>query len=55
MISNQIFRNFRSIYNGGIVMEKKNIDWGNIGFAYMPTDMRCVANFKDGKLSLIHI
>lgn len=31
MISNQIFRNFRSIYNGGIVMEKKNIDWGNIG------------------------
>ena len=49
MISNQIFRNFRSIYNGGIVMEKKNIDWGNIGFAYMPTDMRYVANFKDGK------
>ena len=30
-------------------MEKKNIDWGNIGFAYMPTDMRYVANFKDGK------
>ena len=49
MISNQIFRNFRSIYNGGIVMEKKNIDWGNIGFSYMPTDMRYVANFKDGK------
>ena len=22
-------------------MEKKNIDWGNLGFAYMPTDKRC--------------
>ena len=30
-------------------MEKKNIDWGNIGFGYMPTDARFVANFKDGK------
>ncbi len=30
-------------------MEKKNIDWGNIGFAYMPTDARFVANYKDGK------
>ena len=29
-------------------MEKKNIDWGNIGFAYMPTDYRYVAHFKDG-------
>ena len=32
-------------------MEKKNIDWGSIGFGYIPTDYRYVANF----LSLIHI
>ena len=30
-------------------MEKKNIDWSSIGFAYMPTDYRYVSNFKDGK------
>ena len=30
-------------------MEKKNIDWGALSFAYMPTDYRYVANFKDGK------
>ncbi|MBR1763641.1 MAG: branched-chain amino acid aminotransferase [Eubacterium sp.] len=30
-------------------MEKKNIDWGSLGFGYMPTDYRFVANFKDGK------
>lgn len=30
-------------------MEKKNLDWANIGFTYMPTDMRYVANYKDGK------
>jgi len=30
-------------------MEKKNLDWANIGFSYMPTDMRYVANYKDGK------
>lgn len=30
-------------------MEKKNIDWGSLSFAYMPTDYRFVANFKDGK------
>lgn len=29
-------------------MEKKNIDWGNLGFNYVPTDYRYVANFKDG-------
>ena len=29
-------------------MEKKNIDWGSLGFAYMPTDKRFVANYKDG-------
>ena len=30
-------------------MEKKDLDWGNIGFTYMVTDMRYVANYKDGK------
>ena len=29
-------------------MEKKDLDWGNIGFSYMPTDKRYVANYKDG-------
>lgn len=28
-------------------MEKKNIDWGNLGFGYLPTDYRYVSNFKD--------
>ncbi len=30
-------------------MERKNMDWGNLGFQYTPTDWRYVANFKDGK------
>ncbi len=30
-------------------MEKKNIDWSNIGFGYIQTDYRYVSNFKDGK------
>ena len=30
-------------------MEKANIDWGNIGFGYIPTTKRFVSNFKDGK------
>ncbi|MFV0519819.1 MAG: branched-chain amino acid aminotransferase [Lachnospirales bacterium] len=30
-------------------MEKQNIDWANIGFAYTATDMRFVSNYKDGK------
>lgn len=29
-------------------MEKKNLDWANLGFGYMPTDYRYVSNFKDG-------
>ena len=29
-------------------MEKKNIDWANIGFGYIPTEQRFVANYKDG-------
>ena len=29
-------------------MEKKNIDWGNLGFGYIPTDKRYVSNYKNG-------
>ena len=29
-------------------MEKKELDWGNIGFTYMTTDKRYVAEYKDG-------
>ena len=29
-------------------MDKKNIDWANLGFGYVKTDMRYVSNFKDG-------
>ena len=29
-------------------MEKKNIDWSNLSFGYIQTDMRYVSNFKDG-------
>ena len=35
--------------NAAAKMEKKNIDWGNIGFGYIPTDYRYVSNYKDGK------
>ncbi len=30
-------------------MEKKNIDWENLGFGYIKTDYRFVARYKDGK------
>lgn len=30
-------------------MEKKQIDWANIGFGYIETERRYVSNFKDGK------
>ena len=29
-------------------MEKKNIDWSNLGFGYVKTDKRYVANYKNG-------
>ncbi len=29
-------------------MEKKNIDWSSLGFGYIKTDKRFVANFKNG-------
>ena len=29
-------------------MEKKNIDWANLGFGYIQTDWRYVANYKNG-------
>ncbi len=30
-------------------MEKKNLDWSNLGFGYMVADYRYVSNYKDGK------
>ena len=30
-------------------MEKKDLDWGNLSFDYMPTDYSYVCNFKNGK------
>lgn len=30
-------------------MDKKNLDWSNLGFEYVKTDKRFVADFKDGK------
>ncbi len=29
-------------------MAKKDIDWGSLGFGYIPTDKRYVANYKNG-------
>ncbi len=29
-------------------MEKKDLDWGNLGFEYLPCDYSYVCNFKDG-------
>ena len=30
-------------------MERKNIDWSNLGFGYVQTDQRYVSNFKNGQ------
>lgn len=30
-------------------MDKKNIDWANLGFSYIETDKRYAANFKNGE------
>lgn len=30
-------------------MDKKQIDWANIGFGYIPTEQRYVSNYKDGE------
>ena len=30
-------------------MEKKNLDWANLGFGYVTADYRYVSNYKDGK------
>ena len=29
-------------------MERKNIDWGSLGFGYVKTDLRYVSNYKNG-------
>jgi branched-chain amino acid aminotransferase len=31
-----------------ITLEKKDLDWGNLGFNYMPCDYSYVSNYKDG-------
>lgn len=31
------------------LMEKKQIDWENLGFGYVQTEQRYVSNYKDGK------
>jgi branched-chain amino acid aminotransferase len=33
---------------GTAAMQKKEIDWGNLGFAYIPTDSRYVSYYRDG-------
>ena len=33
---------------GSFIMEKKNLDWSNLGFGYVQTDKRYVSNFKNG-------
>ena len=33
---------------GRLPMEKKDIDWGNLGFGYVQTDFRYVSNYKNG-------
>ena len=38
------FSKQRRKYNG-----EENLDWENMGFSYMQTDKRYVANYKDGK------
>ena len=32
-------------------MEKKNIDWSSLGFGYIKTDKRFVANYKEDRKS----
>jgi len=46
-MSSFIYRNINH-EKEGIVMAKKDIDWSNLGFGYIPTDYRFVANYKDG-------
>ena len=36
-------------------MERKDIDWGSLGFGYVQTDYRYVANFKDGKWVMLSV
>ncbi len=31
-----------------MTVEKKDIDWGSLGFAYQHTDFSYVSNYKDG-------
>ena len=39
---------FKLLKEGLFSMEKKNINWSELGFGYVPTDKRFVANYKNG-------
>lgn len=42
------YRNEKYAGEGSKHMEKKNIDWSNLGFGYVETEKRYVSNYKDG-------
>ena len=35
-------------------MEKKNIDWSNLGFGYTTTDYRYVSMYREGRIFYYH-
>lgn len=41
--------------NGGDTDAEKEIDWANLGFGYIVTDQRFVANYKDGAWDAGHL
>ena len=43
-----IFRFISHLRREVFAMEKKDINWGELGFSYQQTEKRFVANFKDG-------
>jgi branched-chain amino acid aminotransferase len=45
----QCIHTYMFLKKGLNIMAKKDLDWGSLGFNYMKTDYRFVANFKDGK------
>ncbi len=57
-ITNSIFSSVRMIkgddmilnhiQEGMMTMDKKNVDWANLGFGYMKTDYRYVSNYTNG-------
>ena len=43
-----IYCNHRTYEWRKFIMEKKNLDWANLGFGYMQTEKRYVSNYKNG-------